>query len=290
MHISVVIATIGRAPVTRRTVKHLERQTRLADRTLIVAVEPGDVAGVESTVPAFEIAFAEKGLCKQRNHSLKVLGKTTDVIVYLDDDFVPCDDFLENLEALFAADETLVGVTGHVIADGVRGVGIGFDEALALTAAWRRETSGAQAKPRESLYGCNMAVRVSALDGLSFDERLPNYGWLEDVDLTYQLGQRGKLIESPMVAGVHMGSKAARSPGKRLGYSQIANPVYLLRKKTIPPVLARRLMLRNATANLMRSFYPEPYVDRRGRLWGNLVALKDLVTGRIDPMRITEFR
>lgn len=290
MHLSVVIATIGRAPVTRRTVKHLERQTRPADRTLIVAVSPGDVEGVECAATGFEIAFAEKGLCKQRNHALKALGTQTDAIVFLDDDFVPCDDFLENLETLFETDSDLVGVTGHVIADGVRGVGLDFDEAVALISAWKRETSGAQEKKRESLYGCNMAVRVSALEGLAFDERLPNYGWLEDVDLTYQLGQRGKLIESPMVAGVHMGSKAARSPGKRLGYSQIANPIYLLRKKTIPPVLARRLMLRNATANLMRSFYPEPYVDRRGRLWGNLVALKDLVTGRIDPMRITEFR
>lgn len=290
MHLSVVIATIGRAPVTRRTVKHLERQTRPADRTLIVAVSPGDVEGVESAAAGFEIAFAEKGSCRQRNQGIDMLGVSTDVIIFLDDDFVPCDDYFQNLEALFLADADLVGVTGHVIADGVRGHGIGFDEAANMTAAWRRETSGAQEKKRESLYGCNMAVRVSALEGLKFDERLPNYGWLEDVDLTYQLGQRGKLIESPMVAGVHMGSKAARSPGKRLGYSQIANPIYLLRKKTIPPVLARRLMLRNATANLMRSFYPEPYVDRRGRLWGNLVALKDLVTGRIDPLRITEFR
>jgi hypothetical protein len=34
--------------------------------------------------------------------------------------------------------------------------------------------------------------------------------------------------------GVHLGTKRSeRSPGKRLGYSQIANPVYIARKETI---------------------------------------------------------
>ena len=33
--------------------------------------------------------------------------------------------------------------------------------------------------------------------------------------------------------------------------------------------------------NIVRSPWPEPYVDRRGRLRGNLLALRDLMTGRM---------
>ncbi len=40
--------------------------------------------------------------------------------------------------------------------------------------------------------------------------------------------------------------------------------------------------------NMVRALWPEPYVDRRGRLLGNVVALRDLVTGRMDPTRILE--
>jgi hypothetical protein len=47
-------------------------------------------------------------------------------------------------------------------------------------------------------------------------------------------------------------------------------------------------MSRNVAANLARSFYPEPYVDRFGRLKGNVVALVDLFTGRLHPQRILQ--
>jgi len=40
--------------------------------------------------------------------------------------------------------------------------------------------------------------------------------------------------------------------------------------------------------NMVRALWPEPYVDRRGRLLGNVVALRDLVTGHMDPTRILE--
>jgi hypothetical protein len=40
--------------------------------------------------------------------------------------------------------------------------------------------------------------------------------------------------------------------------------------------------------NVARAARPEAYVDRRGRLVGNVLALRDLVTGRMAPERILE--
>jgi hypothetical protein len=37
---------------------------------------------------------------------------------------------------------------------------------------------------------------------------------------------------------------------------------------------------------LVFSICPEPYVDRGGRLRGNAIAMKDLVSGRLHPERI----
>jgi hypothetical protein len=69
----------------------------------------------------------------------------------------------------------------------------------------------------------------------------------------------------------------------RFGYSQVANPLYLIRKGTVPARFAMRLMLRNIAANLGRSLWPETYIDRRGRLYGNLLAIFHLLAGRIEP-------
>ncbi len=140
-----------------------------------------------------------------------------------------------------------------------------------------------------ALYGCNMAIRLGAADGLRFDEMLPLYGWLEDIDFTYRVGRRGgRMVKAEAMAGVHMGTKGGRTSGVRLGYSQIANPVYMLRKRSVPQRLAWRLMRNNLFSNIGRSLWAEPHVDRIGRLRGNLIALCDLVTGRIDPRRILE--
>jgi hypothetical protein len=135
-----------------------------------------------------------------------------------------------------------------------------------------------------------MTIRVAAAEDLRFDEALPLYGWLEDIDFTYRLGQRGRLTRSQRYAGVHMGVKGGRTSGRKLGYSQISNPAYLLAKKSVPPRLAWRLMRQNLLSNVVRSLRPEPHIDRRGRLMGNLAAIADVLRGRADPRRILDMR
>jgi GT2 family glycosyltransferase len=64
-----------------------------------------------------------------------------------------------------------------------------------------------------------------------FDERLPLYGWQEDVDLSRRLAAFGTVVKVPAARGVHLSVKLGRNSGVRLGYSQIANPLYLSFKR-----------------------------------------------------------
>jgi hypothetical protein len=61
-----------------------------------------------------------------------------------------------------------------------------------------------------------------------------------------------------------------------------------MRKGTASPRFALNLAARNMLANLVKALRPEPWVDRRGRLRGNFLALADVLRGRIDPRRILE--
>ena len=139
-------------------------------------------------------------------------------------------------------------------------------------------------------YGCNMAFRMSAARavGARFNECLPAYGWLEDVDSCRRLLPQGRIVRSNRLRGVHMGVKGGRVPGVRLGYSQIANPIHLMGRKTMGPLAALNHMGRNLAANSVKSLRPEPWIDRPGRLRGNLIAIGDLVRGRLDPGRIQD--
>jgi hypothetical protein len=72
----------------------------------------------------------------------------------------------------------------------------------------------------------------------------------------------------------------------RFGYSQIANPLYIFGKGSVSPRFVARQILRNVARNVTRSVRPEPWVDRRGRLLGNVLAIKDLLRGTLAPENI----
>jgi hypothetical protein len=281
----VAIATLGRAELVRRTADLLADQSRPADGIIVAATEPADVAGLDRVRGAPEVVLGQKGLCRQRNNALRAIGERADIVIFLDDDFIAAPDFLENIERLFDQMPDVMGITGDLVADGIHCGGYTIEQAQELISA-RAKALDSRIKARQALYGCNMAIRLSSAKGLAFDETLPLYGWLEDIDFTYQLGMRGRLISTGLVTGVHLGTKGGRTSGRRLGYSQIANVVYLKRKGTLEPRLGEKLMRQNLISNVLRSAWPEPHIDRRGRLVGNLLGLKDWLTGRIDPRRI----
>lgn len=287
LKIFVVIATVGRAELVRQTVDMLADQSRPANGIVVATVTPADVAGIEQARGGAEIVYSEKGLCRQRNRAMEELDGRADVVIFLDDDFVPAPDYIANVERLLKGSHQIVGITGCLLADGVLCGGYTVDEALAIIAA-RPLGLAPSVTERRELYGCNMAIRLAAAQGLRFDENLPLYGWQEDVDFTSRLGRRGRMIASSRVTGVHLGVSGGRTSGKRLGYSQMANVIYLKRKGTMRPAFGNRLMAKNLLANALLSLRPEPRIDRRGRLLGNVLAMADCLRGRLDPRRVLE--
>jgi GT2 family glycosyltransferase len=290
LRMAVGIATVGRAPVLCETVAELARQHRAPDRLIICATAPADVAGLQAAGAGPDILFAPAGLPRQRNAILDAAAEC-DVLLFLDDDFLPAAGYLAALEAAFGADPALVVATGTVIADGIGGPGLDAEAGRALLAADAAPPAGrAGPEPAFAGYGCNMAVRVATArrHGIRVDERLPLYAWQEDVDFTRRLAEFGHVRRLPDARGVHLGTKRGRGSGLRLGYSQVANPLYLARKtggRAYPYRYAAVRILRNLAANLARAPRPEAHVDRRGRLRGNLVALWDAARGRLTPER-----
>jgi len=285
LQVVVGIATVGRPKLVSSTIDHLMRQTRLPELILVSACDPKDVAGVAGE--RAKCIYAPRGLTKQRNAILEV-GAFSDVIVFFDDDFLPHPSYIEQLERIFIACPDVAMVTGHVIADGIIGPGFTLEQALQYLDA---DIPTKQHEPVREVYngyGCNMAVRVSAakIGNVRFDENLPLYGWQEDVDFSRRLQRHGRIVRATQARGVHMGVKSGRESGVRLGYSQVANPTYLMRKSTFSRPRALSLMARNVVMNIVFSFHPEPYVDRAGRLRGNVTAIRDLLLGKLSPERI----
>lgn len=295
MRISIVIATAGRRDLIAPLVARLAGQSEPPVR--IVVVIPGaehapteaELALVAGNVPV-AVALSAKGLTRQRNVGIERVIRDSDVIAFFDDDYVPSRFALADLRLAFEALPHANGVSGRLLADGIGGPGLTLAQAQALVEAHdsaAAPTAPRRARPLEGLYGCNMAFRTSAIGAVRFDERLPLYAWQEDVDFSARVG--GAMLAVDSFIGVHCGVKSGReTAGVRLGYSQIANPVYLARKGSMSVQFAARRCVRNFIANHVRALAPEPWIDRWGRLRGNWLALYDLACGRLAPERVLE--
>jgi glycosyltransferase involved in cell wall biosynthesis len=290
MRIAVGIATAGRREILSETLRQIGQLSRLPDRLIVCPAGPDDCDSSISLPVRLELVASRRGLTTQRNAILDAVSDI-DVLVFFDDDFFPATDYLSLLEAEILALPGVAMVTGTLLADDILGRGLSPQQAIAILSeqAGKPPATGHMADVYNG-YGCNMAVSMSKVrsSGARFDEALPLYGWLEDVDFSRTLVQSGEIRKSPALRGVHLGAKAGRTSGLRFGYSQIANPIYLWRKGTLTLARALRQIGKNILANSVKVFRPEPWVDRSGRLRGNALAILDMFAGRMAPGRILE--
>ncbi|HJW13006.1 MAG TPA: glycosyltransferase [Albitalea sp.] len=290
MNVVIGIATAGRREQMRLTLAQIARQQRLPDRIVIcpAGADDYDDAAAPAIACPVDVVRGPRGLTAQRNAILAACCDA-DIVVFMDDDFYPAPDYVEQVIALFGDHPDIVVATNHPVRDGATGPGIPHDEAVRIVDSL---PAPAQAAPRISHtyggYGCNMSVRVATAHAhrVHFDTNLPLYGWLEDIDFSRRMSPHGRVVQCNALRGVHLATKRGRTSGLRFGYSQIANPLYLLGKGSMSREYAWRQIGRNVAKNLARAAWPEPWVDRRGRLRGNLVAVFDWLRGRLDPRRV----
>jgi len=289
---AIIISTRGRPDIVNALIRQIAEQSKPPEHIFVIASKADDVAGLNQNQEHLTVQIGRTGSTFQRNDGLALAGSRFSYIVFFDDDFVPSRFWLERMSEIFELRPDIAGLTGTVLADGTRTAGIRLDDAQSMVRLRDSNPSHSGILHERFSYGsnigCNMAFRYSAMRGITFDEGLPLYAWHEDSDFRGQIERRGLVARADALWGVHLGHKQGRGRGVTLGYSQIANSVYLAKKGTVPTRFLAKIASKNLVINAVRSFWPEPFVDRRGRLRGNIIALADIVRGRIAPERILE--
>jgi GT2 family glycosyltransferase len=272
------------------TLREIARQTRLPDLLILCPAEPSDVDSdlLQHLPYPTKVVAGALGSAHQRNAILRETHGF-DAIVFFDDDYFPEPGYLANAERILLRQSDVAVITGTLIEDGINGPGLSPEQARRLIEAAPAPASNG-VRPDYGAYGCNMVIRLDLVHehGIGFDEVLPMYGWQEDIDFSRQLAAWGRVVRAEGLTGVHLGVKRGRTSGIKFGYSQVANPIYLMRKGTVSISFGGQTMVRNLLANVVRSLRPEPYVDRAGRLKGNMLACLDILRGRLHPGRIRE--
>jgi len=279
--------------VLDETVQSILNQSVLPEEILIAS--PSLVHVEEKTLRRDRVRFIAtlQGLTLQRNAALQQVGDT-DLIAFIDDDMELCSSYLQKMIQLFVADPALIVASGSMLADGGRSKQVSRHAARVLCADAEARMNGAdriQTKPLDYGYGCNMIVRSSVAKANRFDERLSLYAWLEDSDFSHRCTRGGKPPVINLSAQcVHLGWRGGRISGRKMGYSQIINPIYLWRKARVFSLrhLVIQYWMRCLVANVAGVFWGEPEEDRLNRLKGNMTAMWHLLKRRCDPSAIKQ--
>jgi hypothetical protein len=128
MKLGLVIASHGRPEILEKVLMDLLSQHRVPDEIVISAVDPTDIPKFDLPVDNLKEIFGSPGSSCQRNRGISYLIDKTDLILFLDDDFIVGDGYLASVEKTFQQDSTIIGLTGEVIADGANSVGFTFED------------------------------------------------------------------------------------------------------------------------------------------------------------------
>jgi GT2 family glycosyltransferase len=283
---TVVICSANRPEILEETVAGLALQTVSEFNLLVCAPDQDSVPLALRSNPRVEVVYSTlRGLCCQRNAAVERVS--TPFTMFVDDDVELVPNFIAEMETLFDADPSVVLATAHVIADGVTSEkGILRDSARQMLSGFTPHA----VTNHNCAYGCNMFVRTEIAKKTRFDEALPLYGWLEDLDFSLRCQRLGRIVMNGKTGMVHLGTTRGRTSDVRLGYSQIANPYYIWKKLSQPNLswLIFTQWIRYTGVNLVFSllFWTKRRGDRPGRLKGNATALWDLILGKMHPLRI----
>ena len=284
--VAVVIASANRPNLLAEALQTCADQEGVRVRGVVSVPDEESLPKDRSLLAGWRVVTGTRGAAAQRNAGLSKVDDV-DVVAFFDDDALLRPDYLANAARFLAGHPEVVALTGRVLLDGATKGEIPSALAASTLAASAAEAPSGHWRRTRELYGCNFVVRGSILVQERFDERLPLYSWLEDHDFARRCMHRGQLARVDDCVMVHRGAASGgRQAHRRLGYSQMMNPIYLCRKGSFPLWLAAWEIFRPVAKNLLYAVAGTSRRWRRERLDGNLTALADALRGRFTPERI----
>jgi GT2 family glycosyltransferase len=254
--ISVIICTRNRFEDFQMTLSSLMLQNRLPDE--LVVIDSSDAIDLDGYLKSADLPVAVKyihskpGLTLQRNIGIR--NSEGDLLFFFDDDMEFDANYLVRVEAVFARDiQGEIGAVGGRISNlfdnqpmtfryqierlifslirfifGLDGFGSGRFRFSGMPTYSPALEGG---KYIECLSGGLMAFRREVFDKIKFDESLPNYGLMEDVDISKQTLDAGyKIYYETSATLLHNESPRNRLNQYGMAEMTVVNYTYLFHK------------------------------------------------------------
>jgi hypothetical protein len=211
------------------------------------------------------------------------LNNSAEIVSIFDDDVELASDYLKNAEQLFYMRPEVILFDGHFYHPGP------CEREIALQLIASNPERDYSFKATGTAWGCNMNFRRWALDRERFDDMLDSYAWLSDYDLSERVAKFGLAGQYKGCCFVHLQTQSGRTSDRKHGYAQLMNAYYYYRTGVIVHSIRDLLfghLVKIPLINLYWAISRDKKANRKERIIGNLLAIKDIASGYRDPRRV----
>ncbi len=246
--ISLVVATKDRPKDLERLLGSLAAQTERPFEVVIVDASREPVERVTREFPGLRIVYLRHwppSASAQRNAGVRACSDEADLIGFSDDDTTYEPGAFEMMHRFWeSAGSEVIGASFNIrnyeLPGGQRLKRSRLVEMIGLYAptpgsvarsGWQtvisevHKTVDVQWLPTTSVVWRKDAIPVGG-----FDEFYDGYSYLEDLDFSYAVGRRGRLVVVADAGYRHFPSPAGRASERRFGYVEVRNRLYFVRK------------------------------------------------------------
>ena len=227
----------------------------------------------------FQVPLVHRGLTKQRNYGIARVGKSADVICFLDDDIVLTSDYFENLLSTYQIHPEALGVGGFIINDEItceyvgekykpkisefyfdgwkrnegsrfimrKRFGLDSDCPPGFSSLYSHGRSVGFLPPSgktyevEQLMGGVSSFRKTVFDELQFSTYFQGYGLYEDADFSIRAAKIGKLYLNTNAKLYHYHDASGRPNQYQYGKMVVRNGWFVWRTKNPKPLLDAKI-------------------------------------------------
>jgi glycosyltransferase involved in cell wall biosynthesis len=244
MHaLALVVPTKDRPDDMRSLLESIRQQTRKPGQLIVVDGSDPDIRYVLDEFPDLNIDYARvfpPSLSKQRNAGMARLNPTITLAGYLDDDIVLEPEAVEAMLRFWeTADKDVGGASFNIVNAPMPNkvfvkswFGIEGRIPGKLLKSGCPTTLGPQERDIETDWLCGGATvwRRSIVESYQYDEWFVGTGFMEDVDFSFNVGERHRLFLISSARLAHYMSPVRPERQHLLGVWQIINRMYLVRK------------------------------------------------------------
>lgn len=299
LKISIVISTKNRFQDIIDCIGSITTQTLLPDE--IVIIDSSDTAELKSKLESnnnkitIRYFFTKIGLTRARN--LGAENSTGDIIIFLDDDVILNNKYIQEIINIFYndLDSKVGGVTGNILMDDIKIQNRSFRQSIGSIimrillamfflpkyrdgmfqpSGWPTFINSDKITKIEILSGANMAFRREVFNEFKSDENLHGYSYMEDADIAYRVSRKYQNIYTPFAKLIHNVSTASRDK-EHTRIKMVMENTYYVFKKNFPQTLKHKFAYRWSVVGL----FVRLVLDR------NKEGLKGLIDGIISIKR-----